>query len=116
MDEAPSKGVGARIARARREAGYTQAELAQQLGITTRSIQNYESGAIIPYRHLARIELLTQKRRGWLLDEDDTGAGAFSEVLETMRQEMVVMQKRLDELRESTAQSRARRESRARGR
>jgi len=46
------KRIGERITRARRESGLTQRDLADQLGITTRSVQNYESGAIVPWRHL----------------------------------------------------------------
>jgi HTH-type transcriptional regulator, cell division transcriptional repressor len=62
--------IGERIAAARREAGLTQRELAERLGVTPRSIQNYESGAVVPYRHLRRIETLARKSEGWLLGSD----------------------------------------------
>ena len=63
--------VGGRIAAARRESGLTQRLLADRLGVTVRSVQNYESGAIVPYKHLRHIETSTGKRPGWLLDGDE---------------------------------------------
>lgn len=47
--------LGWRIARARGAAGLTQQQLADELGVTRRSVQGYESGAVAPYRHLARL-------------------------------------------------------------
>jgi transcriptional regulator with XRE-family HTH domain len=76
--------VGVRIARARREAGLTQHALAGQLGITSRSVQNYEAGVVIPYRHLSRIESLTGKRPGWIL-AGDNGDEDLAQTLETLR-------------------------------
>jgi transcriptional regulator with XRE-family HTH domain len=82
VDVEPSR-IGARIASARRAAGLTQRELAKQLGVTTRSIQNYESGAVVPYKHLRRIETLGRKRAGWLLagDADDESLATTLEAL-----------------------------------
>ena len=62
MEASDRQRIGSRIRQARQEAGLTQQELAGLLGITTRSIQNYESGAIVPYRHLGHIELIASKR------------------------------------------------------
>lgn len=117
MAPEPHARVGARIALARREAGLTQSELAELLGITTRSVQNYESGAIIPYRHLRRIESLTQRRHGWLLS-DDTSSGALedsvAELLDAMEQHTARLRERLDALRETTGRLKEQRESRQR--
>jgi transcriptional regulator with XRE-family HTH domain len=74
MKDEQRTDVGARIVRARREAGLTQRALAQRLGISTRSVQNYEAGTVIPYRHLPRIESLTGKRPGWILTGDEGDA------------------------------------------
>lgn len=87
MERAGRERIGARIRRARRESDLTQAELAGFLGVTTRSVQNYESGAIVPYRHLGRIELVTRKRPGWLLREDGDG-GALDDTIVDLRQTM----------------------------
>ena len=46
------RAIGRRIAEARRENGLTQKELAEALGVTRRSVQGYEAGAVVPYRHL----------------------------------------------------------------
>jgi transcriptional regulator with XRE-family HTH domain len=59
--------IGRRIAQARREAGLTQEELAGLIGVTTRSVQGYEAGAVTPFRHLRKLEEVTEKPRGWLL-------------------------------------------------
>ena len=117
MEDESHKRVGARIALARREAGYTQSELAELLGITTRSVQNYESGAIIPYRHLARIETLTQRRHGWLLSDDATGGGledSVAELLDAMERHTALLRERLDALRHTTGRLKEQRESRQR--
>jgi hypothetical protein len=39
--------------------------------VTTRSIQNYEAGVVIPYRYLRQIESLALKRPGWILAGGD---------------------------------------------
>jgi transcriptional regulator with XRE-family HTH domain len=56
------RAIGTRIANARRQAGLTQRELAARLGVTPRSIQNYEAGIAIPYKHLRRIEAARKSR------------------------------------------------------
>lgn len=71
MSDDERRRVGARIRQARKERGLTQVELAKLLGITTRSIQNYESGAIVPYRHLRLMELVTHRSAAWLLEGGD---------------------------------------------
>lgn len=47
--------LGRRIAQARAAANLTQQELADELGVTRRSVQGYEAGAVAPYRHLERL-------------------------------------------------------------
>lgn len=60
--------VGARIAEARKHAGLTQESLAAKLGVTRRSIQAYEAGAVIPYKRLARLAELLDRSPTWLLN------------------------------------------------
>jgi transcriptional regulator with XRE-family HTH domain len=116
MDAASQKRLGRRIAGARRRADLTQQELAALLGITTRSLQNYESGAIVPYRHLAHIETATRVRRGWLL-ETGSGEGGLDEALaataDNLRAEGARLRANLDELRAQTEQLRERKRGRA---
>lgn len=120
MEPDERKRVGARIAQARRESGLTQRELAHELGVTTRSLQNYEAGAIVPWRHLRRIETVTHKRTGWLLD-DGSGPGnavsphAISELLEAMEEHQALLREQLRLLRENTTELTQRRAGRTHG-
>jgi transcriptional regulator with XRE-family HTH domain len=59
--------IGLRIAAARRESGLTQAEFAKLVGVTSRSVQAYEAGKIVPWRHLDRFEEITRRPRSWFL-------------------------------------------------
>ena len=62
----------------------SQRKLAAHLGVSTRSIQNYESGASIPYRHAYVLERLFGKRHGWLLDGYEAAAvsGLVTELMD----------------------------------
>jgi transcriptional regulator with XRE-family HTH domain len=111
--------IGARIAAARREAGLTQKELAQRLGVTTRSVQNYESGVVIPHKHLRQIEMLARKRLGWILtgDRPDILAGENLERLEhAIESHAKLLQQHLETLREQTEHLRELREASTRRR
>ena len=63
--------IGARIARARTEAGVTQEELADLVGVSTRSLQGYEAGAVKPYRHLDALASALNRPVAWFLHGDD---------------------------------------------
>jgi transcriptional regulator with XRE-family HTH domain len=66
--------IGGRIARARKESGLTQEELASRVGVTARSIQGYEAGKVVPYRHLSRLAEITDRELAWFLESDDAAA------------------------------------------
>lgn len=68
--DAALRELGARIAAARNEAGLTQQELADGIGVTRRSVQGYEGGRVAPYRHLARIAEVVDRPREWFLGEE----------------------------------------------
>jgi transcriptional regulator with XRE-family HTH domain len=105
VDRVRREVIGARILEARRESGLTQRELADKLGITARSVQNYEAGKIVPWRHLSHIETITRKRPGWLLRDDD-GAGALdttiSQLLSAMQQHHDLLREHVEVLRQNT--------------
>ena len=64
--------LGRRIARARHEAGWmTQKTLAELLCVCKRSVQAYESGATIPYRHLHRLAEIFERPASWFLYGDE---------------------------------------------
>jgi len=80
--------VGARIAEARRDAGLTQQVLATELGVTRRSVQAYEAGAVIPYRRLDRLGELLDRAPSWLLTglaPDGTAAAPVRELRDELR-------------------------------
>src|SRR5215471_3863924 len=78
--------VGAKIAHARRASGLTQRALAAELGVTTRTVINYEAGVTIPYKHFQRIEELTHVRRDWLLQ--GSGPPDFGETFDRLERAM----------------------------
>jgi transcriptional regulator with XRE-family HTH domain len=114
VDVAERKRIGSRVRQARLETGLTQAELAEQLGITTRSVQNYESGAIVPWRHLSRIEVLTRKRSGWLLRGEDGGElqVVLADLQRVMEQHQQLLQTHISALQRNTERLREQREAR----
>jgi transcriptional regulator with XRE-family HTH domain len=115
VELAERKRLGERIRRARQERGLTQRELAEQLGITARSLQNYEAGTIVPWRHLGRIEVLTHRRAGWLLRDDETGGAleaTIADLLRTMEQHHILLREHLEILERNTARLRQQREAR----
>jgi transcriptional regulator with XRE-family HTH domain len=62
--------IGARLKQARLEAGLTQEDMADLVGVSTRSWQGYEAGDVVPYRQMERIGEITQRTVAWLLHGD----------------------------------------------
>lgn len=73
----PESSLGARIAAARREAGLTQAELADVLGVSEDTIANYESGRRQPRMETLRaIAVALDTTAGRLVDDEPRGVPA----------------------------------------
>ena len=70
-DQVDAKEVGRRLARARRDAGMTQKELGSLVGVTQRSVANWEAGKVVPYRHLRVIEAAVGRPAAALLYKDE---------------------------------------------
>ncbi len=90
MAEIEREAVCARIARARKEAGLTQPEVADLLGLSLRSYQDYESFRV-PFRRLDQIADILGTTKRWLLYGDNpapaiAAAETESELLEAIRQ------------------------------
>ena len=66
-----ARAIGERIARARHDAGLTQEEMAELASFSKRSLQDYEAGVTIPYRHMREIGTITNKPVEWFLYGDD---------------------------------------------
>jgi DNA-binding XRE family transcriptional regulator len=76
--QADAQAVGRRIAQARHEAGWmTQQTLAELLCVCKRSVQSYEAGKTLPYRHVHRLAEIFERPAGWFLygDEPTDGGG-----------------------------------------
>jgi transcriptional regulator with XRE-family HTH domain len=84
--------IGGRIKQAREEAGLTQEDLADAIDVTTRTVQNYESGDTKPYKKIGPIADATGVSTRWLLhgeaDEDQASlsqmAGELAEIREML--------------------------------
>ena len=63
----PDGLTGKRMAAARREAHLSQRALAGELGVSLRTIQNYEAGTFVPYRHLHTLGRVLGRNPSWLL-------------------------------------------------
>jgi ribosome-binding protein aMBF1 (putative translation factor) len=87
------EGVGKRIAQARREAGVTQRQVSDHLGITETMVSNIERGVYSPYKYLTRLEGLLGKDREWFIHGTD-GHGPTPDV-SLMLQQII---ERLDHL------------------
>lgn len=63
-----ASAVGRRISQARHESGgMSQQTLAELLCVCRRSVQSYEAGKRIPYRHLHRLEEIFKRPVSWFL-------------------------------------------------
>jgi transcriptional regulator with XRE-family HTH domain len=84
-----AREIGNRIAQARMEAGgMTQRELAELLRVSERSVLAYETGEVIPYRFMRRLEEVLAKPTGWFLVGDDAVRmqdKQFAEILEELK-------------------------------
>lgn len=64
-------GVKEQIREARVAASMTQADLARAVGVTTRTVQNWESGKRGPWRHIAEICIATKRPLTFFFDGDE---------------------------------------------
>lgn len=92
--------ICARIKHARKEAGFTQEDMAALLNLTTRAYQNYER-VRVPFRRMGDIARLTGKTEAWLLHGDpaEPAEGDMAQVRELLE----AQQRTLDELVEAVA-------------
>lgn len=81
MRQFEAQEIGARIAQARKELGLTQEQLAEMASFSRRSLQDYESGLTIPYRHFRELSRLLRRTPEWFLYGDDEGASAETRTL-----------------------------------
>jgi transcriptional regulator with XRE-family HTH domain len=63
--------VNERIKQARSDAGLTQAELAKAVGVTLRTVQNWEAGTRRPFGHLTELAEATGKPVTFFFENGD---------------------------------------------
>jgi PAS domain S-box-containing protein len=87
-DARAGEAVGRRIAAARRAAGLTQKQLAAMIGVTRRSVQSYEAGAVVPYKHADRLGEALGLGAGWIMDGEAPADALQESLREVVRNEL----------------------------
>lgn len=105
------KAIGARIAHARDEAGLTQEELAEMASFSKRSLQDYEAGVTVPYRHMREISSLVKRPVEWLLhgEEEESATERLASQVGALADRIAEMESQLEQvvaLREQIAELR----------
>lgn len=67
VSQLEAAAIGRRIALARKEAGMTQEDVADVATFSKRSLQDYESGVTLPYKHLRELGALLGRPTEWFL-------------------------------------------------
>ncbi len=88
VSQLEAKEIGARIALARNEAGLTQDEVGELATFSKRSLQNYEAGNTIPYRHMREIAGLLMRPVPWFLHGDLEADPATTDRLERIESQL----------------------------
>ncbi len=94
--------IGARIKQARLEAGLTQSDLAGMGSFSYRSVQGWETGERIPFRHFEELSRLLRKSSEWFLygeEADSTVEDRYEMLLERLGQVEAQQQELLEALR-----------------
>lgn len=108
MAQFEAKSIGKRIQQARKEAGLTQDQLADLVDVSKRSIQDYESGVTIPYKHLHAIGLVVKRPTDWFLHgEPEAQAAASPEELARIDARLETLEADLREMREEQSANRS---------
>lgn len=82
MEQFAAEEIGARIADARKLAnGMTQETLGDLIGVSKRSVQDYEAGVTIPWKHMQAISKVTKRPVEWFLYGDEETLGERTEEL-----------------------------------
>lgn len=90
--------IGARIREARDEKGMTQEDLAAVMPFSKRSLQDYEAGVTIPYKHLAEIGRVLGHAPAWFLRGEETTTEAdpgLAEEVRALREQVAMLIERL---------------------
>ena len=106
MERAARREIGARIAQCRRDyGGMTQQELADLLGLSERSVQDYERGVTVPYKHFDRLAQIFPGRSAEWFRLGDEGIKAndpavIEEALRPVREQQERVLSELQDIRQ----------------
>lgn len=104
MDAHLQQQICARIKTARVEAGFTQDEMADLLGMTMRGYQNYETDRV-PWRKLDKIAELTGRTQEWFLRGDRDAATQSEPTLPEVLQRLDQIENVVESLRQVVVQA-----------
>lgn len=101
MELEPEK-IRARLRQARKEAGLSQAELADLMSVHKRTIENYEN-VRVPWDHLNEYARLTNREPEWFLYGDaalppEGEIAALAETVESLTVDLFELRERIDAL------------------
>ena len=109
MAQLEAKAIGARIALARKEAGMTQEDVGDLASFSKRSLQDYETGVTIPYKHLRELSGLLDRPVEWYLhgepSEEATAEALFAPRLDDIEEKLDRLTASVEKLAESVAAS-----------
>lgn len=93
-----AKEIGQRIALARNESGLTQEDLAEMASFSKRSLQDYETGVTIPYKHMKEISRLLKRPVEWFLHGEPDSAKADAATIQSLDGRLQALEARVSEL------------------
>ena len=79
----------------------TQEQLADLLNVSKRSVQDYEAGETIPWKHFSRLEQVFGRDLGWFLHgeaESDAGATDVASKIDDLRLLVEGVDRKIDTL------------------
>ena len=83
-----ARAIGERIAKARNEAGLTQEAMAELASFSKRSLQDYEAGVTIPYKHMREIASLLKRGVPWFLHGEEPEIEDLSERVDRLQAQL----------------------------
>lgn len=98
MEQLAAREIGARIAQARRERGMTQDDFAEITTFSKRSLQDYEGGVTIPYKHLRELSRLLRRPEDWFLYGDTEPSAVTVDQAAALRSEVAELREMVAEL------------------
>lgn len=98
MEDGQPKQIGERLTDARHQAGMTQEELGDLVGVSTRSIAAYEAGDIVPWRHMKKLAEYLGQPVAYLI-HGEAADTAYDMQLERILEELKMLRKEIADMK-----------------